>query len=193
MTARLILASTSRYRAELLSRLGVAFSQTAPTVDEEALKLAGEAPDAMALRLAIEKARSVHTLHPDCVVIGADQVVDLDGIPLGKPHTREGAIAQLSRMTGRSHRLLSAICLCGPDAIRTHVDVHTLHMRALDRNALERYVDADQPLDCAGSYKIEARGIALFERIEGEDFTAITGLPLLALTRMLSEAGHAIP
>jgi len=190
----LVLASTSRYRAELLSRLGVPFSAAAPSCDEESGKQRQLDPRALALLLAEEKARSVAQQHPAAFVLGGDQLVALDGVILGKPHTREGAIAQLQRLRGRSHQLLTASCLVTPDGrLRTHVDKHTLSMRALSDAALGRYVDADQPLDCAGSYKIEARGIALFERIQGEDFTAITGLPLITVTRWLVESGFAVP
>ena len=198
----LILASTSRYRAELLSRLGVPFSTAAPCCDEEALKQVVSDPAELALRLARDKACSVvqgaqgspeSARAADAFVLGGDQVVELDGEVLGKPHTEEAAVEQLMRMRGKSHRLLTATCLVSPaGAVRTHLDVHTLTMRSLSPQSLRRYVRADQPLDCAGSYKIESRGIALFSRVQGQDFTAITGLPLIQLTDWLLEAGFTL-
>jgi septum formation protein len=191
---KLLLASTSRYRRELLSRLGIPFEAIAPTCDEEALKLRALSPEQMALYLASEKARSVAQQHPDAFVIGSDQLVELDGQRLGKPHSQERALEQLMSMRGKSHQLLTALCLeCPTGEQITHLDRHVLTMPMLPEESLRRYVDADDPLDCAGSYKIEARGIALFERIQGEDFTAITGLPLIALTRLLRERGFSVP
>jgi septum formation protein len=190
----LVLASTSRYRQELLRRLGVSFAAQAPLCDEEALKIKGEAPGAQAMRLAQEKAQSLRASAPGAFILGGDQVVALGELCLGKPHTAENAVSQLASMQGKQHRLLTAIALVAPDgSVATHLDTHVLTMRALSRTALERYVARDRPLDCAGSYKIEAGGIALFERIEGDDFTAIMGLPLIALTSLLRARGFAIP
>jgi septum formation protein len=190
----LVLASTSIYRRQLLARLGVPFSVAAPACDEEALKDPSLAPTALASHLAREKARSLWSRWPDAHVLGSDQLVETDDEVLGKPGTAEGAVSQLSRLAGRSHRIITAFALLGPDgSVMEHVDIHTLHMRSLTHSELERYVAADQPLDCAGSYKIEARGIALFERIEGGDFTAIMGLPLIALTSALRARGFVVP
>lgn len=194
MLPRLILASTSPYRRELLARLGVPFETLPPRCDEEALKLAGEAPQELALRLAREKALSIASTEPHAFVIGSDQLLDLDGRVLGKPGTVQQAVAQLLALSGRRHRLLTALALACPSGeLLTHLDVHELTMHPLDRAAAERYVAADEPLDCAGSYKIEAAGIRLFEQLAGEDFTAITGLPLIALGRLLRARGFAIP
>lgn len=194
MPPLLILASTSRYRRALLERLGVPFSTEAPRCDEEALKQPGMTPQALAEFLAEAKATSVSTLFPEAVVIGSDQLVALDEDVLGKPHTAPAAVAQLERLSGRSHRLITALVVAGPHgARRCHTDVTTLMMRRLDRLALTRYVEADQPLDCAGAYKLECRGIVLFERIDSADQSAITGLPLMALTGMLRELGYAVP
>lgn len=191
---RLILASTSPYRREALDRLGVPYEAVAPSCDEEALKDPALEPVALARHLAREKARSIAREQPDAYVLGADQLVELDGAILGKPHSHERAVAQLRRLSGRTHRLVTAFALVRPDgAVDEHVDVHTLHVRSLRDDELERYVAADVPLDCAGSYKVESRGIALFERIEGADFTAITGLPLIALTSLLRERGFMLP
>ena len=191
---RLVLASSSRYRGELLGRLGLPFVAVAPRCDEEALKIAGEEPARMALRLAQAKALSLRDSEPDSYLLGGDQLADFAGQVLGKPGNTEAAVRQLLAMQGKSHRLLTAICLVCPDGqLLSHLDVHTLTMAELSEPAIHRYVAADQPLDCAGSYKIEARGIALFSRIEGADFTAITGLPLIALSGLLRAQGFALP
>ena len=194
MAPPLILASTSRYRRALLERLGVPFRCESPRCDEEALKQPGMAPQALAEFLAEAKAASVAELFPEAVVIGSDQLVALDDEVLGKPHTAPTAVAQLERLSGRSHRLITAVVVAGPHgARRRHTDLTTLVMRPLDRAALTRYVAADQPLDCAGAYKLECRGIALFARIDSADQSAITGLPLMAVCGMLQELGYALP
>jgi septum formation protein len=191
---KLVLASSSIYRRELLGRLGVAFESCAPECDEEAMKQPALAPRDYALHLARAKAESLRARFPDAYLLGSDQVVELDGKLLGKPHTSERATAQLRAMSGRAHRLVTAFSLLAPDdSCDEHVAVHTLHMRPLTAEAIARYVAADAPLDCAGSYKIEARGITLFSRIEGEDFSAITGLPLIALVTCLQARGFVVP
>jgi septum formation protein len=190
----LVLASSSVYRRELIGRLGVDCTVVAPSCDEEALKDRSLSPSELALHLAREKARSVAAQWPEAHVLGSDQLVEIAGEILGKPGSSERALAQLTRLSGRAHRLITAYALLCPDgSVVEHVDVHVLHMRSLMPEELARYVSADEPLDCAGSYKIEARGIALFERIEGADFTAIMGLPLVALTTALRGQGFAIP
>ena len=190
----LVLASTSRYRAELLARIGVPFTAAAPSCDEEALKQHSAEPVELARYLAQQKAASVARVRPDAYVLGGDQLVAIGGEILGKPHTPEHALAQLQRLRGNEHQLITAICLIAPDgSLRSHIDTHTLSMRKLSDDALRRYVRADQPLDCAGSYKIEARGITLFERLEGEDFTAIPGLPLIMLCTWLEACGFEVP
>ena len=127
-------------------------------------------------------------------MLGADQLVELDGAVLGKPGDRARAHAQLAALSGRAHALHTAFALFTPSgSCSEHLDTHVLTLRALEANEIERYLDADQPYDCAGSYKIEQRGIALCERIEGGDFTAITGLPLVALTTALRAHGFALP
>lgn len=190
----LVLASTSKYRRELLARLGVPFRVAAPSCDEEALKDLSLAPTALASHLARAKARSIADQFPEAHVLGSDQLVEIDGEILGKPGSPERALQQLTRLSGHAHRLITAYALiCPDDSVLEHVDTHVLHMRELTEAELTRYVNADQPLDCAGSYKIEARGITLVERIEGADFTAITGLPLVALTSDLRTRGFAVP
>lgn len=190
----LVLGSTSPYRRELLARLRVPFDVLGPDVDEEALQRSGAEPSSIALRLAVAKAASVAAKRSDAFVIGSDQVVDLDSEILGKPGDEVRAREQLARLQGRTHRLVTAIALRAPDGtLRTHVDVHRMTLRSLGAAEIERYVAAEQPLDCCGAYKIESLGIALFERIEGDDFTAIPGLPLIALGRLLRESGFEVP
>jgi septum formation protein len=194
VTVRLVLASTSKYRRELLERLGLTFDAHAPLCDEEELKDESKPPAELATMLAREKALSLRGKFANAHLLGGDQLVDLDGLILGKPATVERAEAQLKLMRGREHRLLTALALVCPDGrVLTHLDVHTLTMRALSDAEIARYVAREQPLDCAGSYKVEAGGIALLSRIQGEDFSAITGLPLIALTTFLRQEGFRLP
>jgi septum formation protein len=192
-TGELILASTSPYRRALLDRLGIPYRAVAPDVDEEAFKRLGFGPRKLARRLAIAKAQSVSRAYPDAIVIGSDQVVTIDGECLGKPGTEAQAIAQLSSMQGRTHRIITAMSVCRGVLTKTHVDVARLTMRKLTPDEIARYVRADQPLDCAGSYKLESHGITLFKKIESADQTAIIGLPMMALTTILRQANFNIP
>jgi septum formation protein len=189
----LILASTSSYRRALLERLGVPFRCVNPGVDEDAFKSLGLGPIALAEALARAKAEAVVRAHPDAAVIGSDQLASLDDEILGKPGNVDAAAAQLAAMNGRMHRLFTAIAVACAGRVRTHTDTTTLSMRRLSSEEIRRYVLAELPLDCAGSYKIESRGIALFERIDCQDFTAIVGLPLMALAVILRDLGFAIP
>ena len=190
----LILASGSPYRRRQLEGLGLSFEVRPADVDEEALKQPGADPEALALRLAVEKARAVARGAPTgAVVIGGDQLVAFEGEVLGKPGSPDRAVVQLARLAGRTHRLLTALAVAAPDGVRTHLDRCRLTMRPLDEAALHRYVALDDPVDCAGAYKFEAGGAALFERVEGEDPSAITGLPLIALCRLLAEVGVEVP
>jgi septum formation protein len=191
---KLILASTSPYRRALLERLGVPFEVQRPLCDEDVLKRSGLSPHEVATRLAREKAQSIARTRRDAYVLGSDQLVDLNGEILGKPGTSEAAIAQLTRMAGRSHLLVTGMAMVTPrGSLLEHLDVHTLTLRSLHEAEIRRYVAREQPLDCAGSYKIESGGIALVERIEGDDFSAITGLPLLMLTTWLRREGFEVP
>jgi septum formation protein len=191
--SELILASTSRYRSALLSRLGVPFTAEAPLVDERAISGGELSPPALAARLARAKAESLRPRWPRAVILGSDQVCACEGEILHKPGDAISAQRQLQRLAGKPHHLLTAVALVHGDDVYEHTDVTTLWMRPLSPGEIERYVAADQPLDCAGSYKLEERGIALFERIESADHTAIVGLPLLAVARMLRECGFAVP
>jgi septum formation protein len=190
----LVLASTSRYRQSLLCRLGLPFCAAAPDCDERALAPANSSAEVVATTLARAKAQSLASLHPSAHILGCDQVIDLDGEILGKPGTVEGAVAQLSRLRGRTHRIVTAVALLCPDgSCSSHVDMHSMRMRALTDEALRRYVDAERPLDCAGSYKIESGGLLLFEAVAGDDYTAVIGLPLLAVVALLEKAGFPVP
>lgn len=189
----LILASTSKYRRQLLARLGVPFRSVAPLVDEETLKDETLPARELAEKLAAAKAISVSGVEPQATIIGSDQVAACDGRLLGKPGSFAAAVEQLVAMSGREHELITAVCIWHPARIVRFTDVTTLRMRRLSREEIERYVAADQPLDCAGSYKLEERGIALFDSIRSADHSAITGLPLIAVTSVLRELGFAIP
>ncbi len=193
----LILASTSRYRRALLERLGVPFQAVSPACDEEALKDPTLAPQALAEFLAEAKATSIARQQPAAVVIGSDQLAAIEHegawTILGKPGTPARAVEQLALLSGRTHVLITAMVVARGQERWRHTDITRLTMRLLERAALERYVAADQPLDCAGAYKLECRGITLFEAIASEDSSAITGLPLLALTRILAGLGYALP
>jgi septum formation protein len=189
----LVLASTSTYRRALLERLGVPFRALAPLVDEEALKEPSLSPVALAGLLARAKAESLADVERDSVVIGGDQLVAFEGRIFGKPGDAVGAIEQLLMMAGRTHELVTAVAVWHRGRTIEHTDVTTLWMRPLTRDEVERYVAADRPFNCAGGYKLEERGITLFERIESADHTAITGLPLIAVTTILRRLGLAIP
>lgn len=190
----LVLASTSRYRRALLGRLGVDFEVASPGVDESQWR--DRPPATMARELAVAKAEALAASYPGgALIIGSDQVAVLDDEVLGKPGTAERAVEQLRRMAGRQHQLITAVAVHDVASGETllDVDVHTLLMRSLTPALLAAYVAHDVPLDCAGSYKLEGRGIALFERIEADpeiaDDTAIVGLPLLKLCRLLRRFG----
>jgi septum formation protein len=188
---RLILASSSAYRRELLGRLRLPFEAISPDIDEAPRP--GESPDATALRLAVEKAAAIAAAHPDALVIGSDQVATLDGEQIGKPGDHARALAQLQRMRGREVVFHTALCLWDGrtgsfevENIRTFVT-----FRDLPDLELDAYLRIEQPYDCAGSAKNEALGITILERIDSVDPTALTGLPLIALTSMLRRAGVA--
>jgi septum formation protein len=188
----LILASTSAYRRALLERLGLPFDIARPDVDESPRP--GEPPQALAVRLARAKAEAVAATAGPAWVIGSDQVAELDGRALGKPGTTDNAIAQLRSMSGREVRFLTALCLAGPDGRRFEaLDVTTVRFRTLGGDEIARYVERERPLDCAGSFKSEGLGIALFEAIDNRDPTALIGLPMIATARWLREAGFAVP
>ena len=191
--ADLILASTSKYRRELLTRLKLPFETVAPGVDEVAVKAAGGLAREVVEELARRKAEAVRLLRPSDVVIGSDQAAVLDGEVLDKPGTEANAVAQLRSLRGRGHQLITAVAVAHPDGIERFTDVTNLTMRRLTDEEITRYVRAEMPLDCAGSYKIEGLGVTLFEQIETRDHTAIVGLPLAQLSDTLRDLGFALP
>lgn len=189
----LVLGSTSRYRRELLQRLRQPFEVAAPDVDETPAP--GEAPRALALRLALAKARAVAAQHPDAVVIGSDQVADLAGDPLGKPGTHERATAQLQRMRGHTVVFQTAVAVVCQATGFEQVDLAPVEVRFRDLSdtEIERYLRAEEPYDCAGSAKSEGLGISLLDAIVSDDPTALVGLPLIRTARMLRAAGLTLP
>lgn len=187
-TSRLVLASTSPYRRALLERLRLPFTTASPKVDE--LPRPSESPRGLAQRLAIAKAEAVAKLNPDAWVVGADQVAECDDDVLGKPGTVERARMQLAMCSGRVVTFHTAVRLMNSQGqAHTHVDVTRVKFRVLEVEEIDRYVELDQPLDCAGSFRSEGLGIVLFERVETDDPTALIGLPLLWLAGALRKAG----
>jgi septum formation protein len=188
-TPPLILASTSRYRRELLARLHLPFDVLSPGVDET--PLTGETPAQQALRLALAKARAVAAQRPDAVVIGSDQVADLHGQAIGKPGTHERAVQQLRRLRGHEALFHTAVAVvhAGRGFERAELSRVAVRFRALDDAEIEHYLRTEQPYDCAGSAKCETLGIALLSRIESDDPTALVGLPLIRTAELLRQAG----
>jgi septum formation protein len=188
---RLVLASTSPYRRELLGRLRLPFDVARPEVDETPVP--GESPATLALRLARAKAAAISVHDPGAWVIGSDQVADLDGIPLGKSGDRANAIAQLEAMSARAVVFRTAVSVRRGELAFDAIDATRVRFRPLSREEIERYVDVEQPFDCAGSFKSEGLGISLFDAIETHDPTALIGLPMIATARLLRSAGFLLP
>ena len=190
---RIVLASTSRYRRELMDRLGVEYEAVAPDYEEE--HALGLPPDRLVVELAVRKARSLEGRFPGALILGSDQVAEIDGEVLLKPGTAARARAQLARLSGRTHRLLTGVALvaAGSERVLTALDVHRMRMRHLAPEQVSAYVERDEPVDCAGSYKVEKLGIALFEAVEGKDFTAVIGLPLTRVVALLETFGVRVP
>ena len=186
---RIVLASQSPYRRELLARLLAEFECLAPHVDES--RQPGEPPRELALRLARRKAAAGVRLRPGALVLGSDQVAALGDVTLGKPGTAARAVDQLLQCAGQVVEFHTAVCVLGPGEARelSHSDTTLVHFRPLTRLEAEHYVAADQPLDCAGSFKVERRGVLLLERIDSQDPTALQGLPLIWLGRALLSRG----
>ena len=189
----MVLGSTSRYRRELLTRLGLPFTTEAPGVDETPQK--GESPRDLAVRLALAKARDVARRHPQAIVIGSDQVADLAGQPLGKPGNHERAVAQLRAMRGQTVIFQTAVSVvCQATGFKqSDLAAVEVRFRALEDDEIERYLRAEQPYDCAGSAKSEGLGIALLDAILSDDPTALIGLPLIRTARLLRAAGLRLP
>lgn len=186
---QLILASSSSYRKALLERLHLAFQCVSPDIDETPKP--NETAEQLVKRLALEKARKIASFYPDALIIGSDQAAVLDGAIVGKPHTVENAVKQLQQANGKTLQLMTGLCLYNGHTGIYQLDMvpFTVNMRSLSDEALRRYVELDQPLDCAGSFKWEQLGIALFSAMRGDDVTALQGLPLIRLIDMLQEEG----
>jgi septum formation protein len=189
----LMLASTSRYRAALLGRFGLPFNTASPAVDEA--EIAGEAPRARALRLSEAKAEAVASQYPEAVIIGGDQVAALGTRVLRKPGNASNCREQLRQLSGSAAEFHTACTVrCVSAALElTHVDTTTVALRTLANAEIDRYIEREQPFDCAGGFKAEALGITLFERIDSHDPTAIVGLPLIWLAGALRSAGFTVP
>ncbi len=189
----LLLASGSPYRRALLERLELPFSWASPAVDETPLP--GETPAELAGRLARAKALALSDRYADHLIIGSDQAAALDGRMLSKPGTFEAAQAQLRAASGRMVTFYTGLCLYDPrgDRASTAVEPFTVHFRQLQPDEIDRYLQREQPFDCAGSFKAEGLGITLFERLSGDDPNALTGLPLIRLVSLLRKAGWQIP
>lgn len=185
----IILASTSPYRRALLERLGLSFGISAPRVDES--RLDGEPPDALVTRLALSKAQAVAGLYPQALIIGSDQVAVIEGDILGKPGGHEQAVAQLSRVSGKTVVFYTGLCLlnAATGRTRTRCEPYEVRFRRLTQGQITGYVERERPFDCAGSFKSEGLGIALFERLSGDDPNALVGLPLIRLVDMLLSEG----
>ncbi|QLC74530.1 septum formation inhibitor Maf [Pseudomonas sp. LPB0260] len=189
----LVLASSSPYRRELLTRLRLPFTWSAPAIDES--RLPGEDASSLVRRLAQEKASALSPSHPKHLIIGSDQVAVLGQDILGKPHTFERAHAQLLAASGNSVTFLTGLALLNSETGHCQVDCVplTVHFRALNESQIRRYLEAEQPYDCAGSFKAEGLGISLFRSTEGSDASSLIGLPLIRLVDMLHDAGIDIP
>jgi len=189
MTQPLVLASSSPFRSALLARLGLPFTTASPRVDESPHP--GEAPQVLVLRLAQAKARAVVPDFPDALIIGSDQVACIDDQVLGKPGDRQRAIDQLERASGRCVMFQTGLCLLNAVTGRaqTLVEPFRVHFRPLTRARIEAYLDLEEPYNCAGSFRSEGLGIALFERLEGDDPSALIGLPLIRLVTLLASEG----
>ncbi len=190
---KIILGSTSPFRRELLHKLGFGFDVDAPDIDES--MQTGELPDEFVRRLAVEKAQAVAARHPHALVIGSDQVACLGTNILGKPGSRENAITQLTAASGKEVTFYTGLCLLNSTNGKLQVvcEPFHVHFRKLTREQIERYLDAEEPYNCAGSFKSEGLGISLFERLEGDDPNALIGLPLIRLITMLQQEGIAVP
>lgn len=189
----LVLGSTSPFRKALLDKLGIPFITDTPNTDET--RRPGETPDRLVRRLAEDKARDVASRFPDALVIGSDQVACVGDEILGKPGNRENAIAQLSAASGKAVTFYTGLCLynAANDQIQVAVEPFVVHFRVLGSAQIERYIDREQPFNCAGSFKSEGFGITLFAALEGRDPNALVGLPLIRLVEMLDRQGVSLP
>lgn len=189
-----VLASTSRYRKRLLERISLPFEAESPDVDESPVQEDSLlSPHEIAAKLAYLKAAAVFSRRSDAIVIGSDQVAVLGNQILTKPGSREHNIAQLEKLSGQTHKLITAVCVLAPGEKREFSNEVVLVVRSLGSEEIERYVDHDEPWDCSGGYRIEGQGVTLFTRVDTSDPSSIEGLPLMQLTATLRELGVQIP
>ena len=190
---KLILGSTSPFRKELLHKLGLSFDADSPDIDET--MQSGEQPEKLVQRLAFEKAKAVAAKHKGALVIGSDQVACIGSNILGKPGNRDNAIAQLSQASGQRVSFYTGLCLINSANGNKQIVCEPFHVyfRELSRDQIERYLDAEEPYNCAGSFKSEGLGISLFEKLEGDDPNSLIGLPLIRLITMLEQEGISVP
>ena len=192
MNRELILASESRYKKKILDRLRIAFSTTAPTIDET--PRSGESAHTLSRRLAQRKAETVANHYPNATVISTDQAAEVDSIILGKPRTNQNACDMLQKLSGKTVSFFTSVGMIQPNAsCLTHTEEVIVTLRPLEDHEIARYVKADMPLDCAGSFKVESLGISLFTSVKSEDPTALEGLPLIRLCQWLRDQGFEIP
>ena len=192
MNRELILASESRYKKKILDRLRIAFSTTAPTIDET--PRSGESARALSRRLAQRKAETVANHYPNATVISTDQAAEVDSIILGKPRTNQNACDMLQKLSGKTVSFFTSVGMIQPNAsCLTLTEEVIVTLRPLEDHEIARYVKADMPLDCAGSFKVESLGISLFTSVKSEDPTALEGLPLIRLCQWLRDQGFEIP
>lgn len=189
----IILASSSIYRQEQLQKLKLPFSTMSPNVDETPSKNNVRDHRLLSRELAVLKARAVSQQHRNAIVIGGDQVASFDGAILSKPETVEKAREQLTALSGKRHQLITSLAIIAEGNEYLHTCTANMNMRELSQEQIKRYIDADSPLLCCGSYRIESLGISLFNSIDCEDHSAITGLPLMWTSRMLSTLGIPVP
>lgn len=189
----IVLASSSKYRGQILGKLRLTFTSCGSVVDESPLP--GEPPNDLALRLSIAKAQAAAKTHTKHLIIGSDQVASCNGLQLGKPGDRDRALQQLKLQSGKKVTFYTGICVLnsGSGALKTDLDICHVYFKDLNEAQLNRYLDREQPYDCAGSFKAEGYGIALFRKIEGEDPNALIGLPLIKLIDLLTQFGMTIP
>ncbi len=183
----LILASTSPYRKMLLDSRGLQFKAIAPDCDEEVLKDPNLNGTELTQKLALAKAESLRQKFPNALIIGSDQVLEFEGQIFGKPKTKECALAQLLQLQGQKHQLVTSFALISPKQTWIHTEIVYLEMHSWSEIELKKYIDADLPLDCAGSYKLEKKGLILFKSIQANDYESIIGLPLIKLFSLLKE------
>ena len=189
----LILASTSPYRKAQLESLGLQFTCAKPPIDEDAHKNPTLSPLALCQKLSLLKAQSLSSQNKNHIIIAADQLVNFKGVVLGKPGTLKNCADQLHQLSGKTHELITSLTLLFKDQIHQHTDHTFLTMKSLSLSQCLAYAEQDQPMDCAGGYKIEKAGIGLFSKIETQDFTSIQGLPLMSLVFLLQEIQYPLP